>query len=109
METIVKKFNSIRFKDFEINPKFEDAIKGTEVACKNNVDTIVSIGGGNVIDIAKLILAFYDTDQDFDKIIEGSIKANVSSIKHISIPTTARTGIESTHFAVVYKDKKISL
>ena len=54
----------IRFHDFEINPKLEDAIKGTEIARQKNIDTIVSIGGGSVIDIAKLILAFLETDQN---------------------------------------------
>ena len=105
-KSIFKNFNVIRFDDFEINPKLEDAIKGTEIARKNNIDTIVSIGGGSVIDIAKLILAFLDIDQDVEKIIAGSIKANFSSVKHISVPTTAGTGSEST-FAVVYSNKKI--
>ena len=31
---IFKKFNVIRFHDFEINPKLEDALKGTEIARK---------------------------------------------------------------------------
>ena len=30
IEPIFKHFNVIRFKDFEINPKFEDAKKGSE-------------------------------------------------------------------------------
>ena len=105
-ELIFKQFNVIRFNEFEINPKFEDAKKGSEIARKNKIDTIVSIGGGSVIDIAKLILAFLDPDQDFEKIIDGSIKAKTSKVRHISIPTTAGTGSESTHFAVVYKNKR---
>ena len=55
IEPIFNHFNIIRFKDFEINPKFEDAKKGSEIARKNKIDTIVSIGGGSVIDTAKLI------------------------------------------------------
>ena len=106
IEPIFKHFNVIRFKDFEINPKFEDAKKGSEIARKNKIDTIVSIGGGSVIDIAKLILAFLDPNQDVEKIIDGSIKAKPSKLRHISIPTTAGTGSESTHFAVVYKNKR---
>ena len=105
-KAIFNNFNVIRFNDFEINPKLEDAIKGTEIARKNNIDTIVSIGGGSVIDIAKLILAFLDIDQDVEKIINGSLKAKISNVKHISVPTTAGTGSESTHFAVVYSNKK---
>ena len=106
IELIFKQFNVIRFNDFEINPKYEDAKKGSEIARKNKIDTIVSVGGGSVIDIAKLILAFLDPDQDIEKIIDGSIKVKPSRVKHISVPTTAGTGSESTHFAVVYKNKK---
>ena len=57
--------------------KIEDAIKGTEIARKNNIDTIVSIGGGSVIDIAKLILAFLKPGQDIEKIIT---KKNIKNI-----------------------------
>ena len=106
IELIFKQFNVIRFNEFEINPKFEDAKKGSEIARKNKIDTIVSVGGGSVIDIAKLILAFLDPNQDIEKIIDGSIKVKPSRVKHISVPTTAGTGSESTHFAVVYKNKK---
>ena len=103
-EPIFKKFNVTRFYDFEINPKLEDALKGTEIARNNNIDTIVSIGGGSVIDIAKLILAFLKPGQDIEKIINGNIKAKDSKVRHISVPTTAGTGSESTHFAVVYSN-----
>ena len=35
LEPIFKKFNVTRFHDFEINPKLEDALKGTEIARNN--------------------------------------------------------------------------
>ena len=34
IDPIFKKFNVTRFHDFEINPKLEDALKGTEIARK---------------------------------------------------------------------------
>ena len=61
---LFKQFKVIRFKDFEINPKFEDAMEGTSIARKNNIDAVISIGGGSVIDIAKLILAFIEPNQN---------------------------------------------
>jgi len=66
-------FNVIRFKDFEVNPKFEDALKGTSIARQNKIDAIVSIGGGSVIDIAKLILAFFKPDQNPKNIVRLGI------------------------------------
>ena len=64
-------FKVIRFKDFEINPKFEDAMEGTLIARKNNIDAVISIGGGSVIDIAKLILAFIEPNQNQQNIVLG--------------------------------------
>ncbi len=98
-------FKVIRFKDFDVNPKFEDALEGTAIARKNNIDAIVSIGGGSVIDIAKLILAFFEPNQNPKDIVKGIKKPINSQIPHFSIPTTAGTGSESTHFAVVYLNK----
>ena len=106
LQPLLNRFNIIRFKDFEINPTFEDAVRGTLIAKKNNIDTIVSIGGGSVIDIAKIILAFIEPNQNFHAIVTGSDIPKNSKIPHFSIPTTAGTGSESTHFAVVYLNKK---
>ena len=36
---LLNSFNITRFEDFEINPTFEDAVKGTLIAKKNNIDT----------------------------------------------------------------------
>ena len=39
-------------------------MEGTSIARKNNIDAVISIGGGSVIDIAKLILAFIEPNQN---------------------------------------------
>ena len=36
LDPVFKRFNATRFHDFEINPKLEDALKGTEIARKKN-------------------------------------------------------------------------
>ena len=104
-QPLTDQFNFIRFKDFEVNPKFEDAIRGSLIAQENNVDTVISIGGGSVIDMAKLILAFIAPNQNLQSIVKGEDKPVDPQITHFSIPTTAGTGSESTHFAVVYLEK----
>ena len=81
-------------------------MEGTSIARKNNIDAVVSIGGGSVIDIAKLILAFIEPNQNLKNIVLGIDKPiDSQKIPHFSIPTTAGTGSESTHFAVVYLNK----
>ena len=57
-KTLINRFNIIRFNNFEVNPKFEDALRGSLIAQQNSIDTVISIGGGSVIDMTKLILAF---------------------------------------------------
>jgi alcohol dehydrogenase class IV len=66
-------------------------------------DTIISVGGGSVIDLAKLVYA--SATSDIYSVIERGVSALPENILHIAIPTTAGTGSEATHFAVVYQDK----
>ncbi len=105
MKSIFDRFNVTRFQDFEVNPKYEDALKGVKIAREREIDTVVSVGGGSVIDIAKLILAFIEPNQNLKAILDGKSKPLDPSIPHFSVPTTAGTGSESTHFAVVYFNK----
>ena len=48
-----------RYSDFSVNPKISDAIAGAEIARRINADVIVAVGGGSVLDMAKLIKAFF--------------------------------------------------
>lgn len=81
------------FSDFKPNPLYEDVLKGIEAF--KDCDSLVSIGGGSAIDVAKAIKYYSCLDQ------EGNF--HYKNIKHIAIPTTAGTGSESTRYAVVYK------
>jgi len=103
----LKGFEYVRFSDFEQNPKYEDVLRGISVFKASSCDLIIAIGGGSVMDMAKLINTFSHNPQ-----IEGlAIIKNSKRIEHqgaalIAIPTTAGTGSEATHFAVVYHQKK---
>ena len=85
------------FYDFEINPKLEDAKKGAILAKDNNVEVIISIGGGSVLDISKLIKAFINDPTKAEDYAKGNKKIIDSKIPIIAIPTTAGSGSESTH------------
>jgi len=67
---------------------------------------VVAIGGGTVMDIAKIIaIAISNKLEKIDDIL-----ADPSGFKNLKklifVPTTCGTGSEATHFAVVYKNGK---
>ena len=90
------------FSDFEENPKLEDVQKGLSYLEEFNADIIIAIGGGSVLDISKLIRFFYSYDGDP---IGTKFEKKKDLLPLLALPTTAGTGCEATHFAVMYKDK----
>ncbi len=76
------------FKDFKPNPQYSDVLKGIKVFNENHCDFILAVGGGSAIDVAKCI------------------KLSAKEVPLFAVPTTAGSGSEATHFAVVYKDGK---
>lgn len=87
------------FSHFSSNPSYEDVKKGVGLFRERQYDAVVSVGGGSAIDVAKAILAFSNMEPSKDY-MEQEIKE--SGIVHVAVPTTAGTGSESTHFAVIY-------
>lgn len=83
----VKKLKPARFSAFSSNPLYEEIMNGLVQFNKSEYDTILAVGGGSAIDVAKAI-KFYSN----------------SNVEIIAIPTTAGTGSESTHFAVIYRN-----
>jgi len=83
--------------------------KYREVKHNPGVDLIIAVGGGTIIDIAKIIsIAYSNQCEKVAEILSDKTLANRLDL--IFIPTTAGTGSEATSFAVVYQDKvKISI
>lgn len=102
----LRDYKVTHFDDFDINPKLNDAKKGAELAIKNDIELVVCAGGGSVIDMAKLIKALYANISKSDFLVKGLSDIIDPSIPIIAIPTTAGSGSESTHFAVVYIGKE---
>lgn len=88
------------FFNFEENPKIEDLQKGLNIIAEQPCELIIAIGGGSVLDMAKLIRFFHSYQGD---ITDTAFQRKNDLIPLIAIPTTAGTGSEATHFAVVYK------
>ena len=94
------------FFGFSVNPKINEAKKGVDLIKSFNPDIILAIGGGSVIDMAKLINTLaVNCDNNTNVQFIRSSKKNINKGRNlIAIPTTAGTGSEATHFAVVYID-----
>lgn len=98
------------FADVEPDPSTNTVFKGVEKIKDFNPDTVIAIGGGSVMDAAKVIWLFNEhPDTDFfgakQKYLD--IRKRVYKIEGMShtqlvcIPTTSGTGSEVTPFAVI--------
>jgi alcohol dehydrogenase YqhD (iron-dependent ADH family) len=81
------------------NPIIEDVDASAAIGRENNVDVILAIGGGSVIDSAKIISVTIPVDHGGWKFFTGA-KA-VKAIPIVAVLTLAATGTEMNPFAVV--------
>ena len=93
----------VKFSDFTPNPLYEDVCKGVDLFRHEQCDTILAVGGGSSIDVAKCI-KLYCQMSDEKLYLEQEYRD--TGIKLIAVPTTAGTGSESTRYAVIYYDGK---
>lgn len=96
----------VKFSDFTPNPLYEQVCKGIELLKDSKCDTILAVGGGSAIDVAKCIKLAVLAEEGNAAIIPPLVSQRLpiegSKIPFIAIPTTAGTGSESTHNAVMY-------
>lgn len=101
------------FDEIVPNPTLEGINKGVAIAAENKVDFILGVGGGSVMDSAKLIAllneskgvidwkaAFSNYDHPF-----SFIKSKPSSLPFLAVSTTSGTGSQCTQAAVVSDTK----
>lgn len=98
----------VKFSDFTPNPLYEQVCNGIELLKSSNCDTILAVGGGSAIDVAKCIklavLAKEGNEAIIPPLVSQRLPIDGTKIPFIAIPTTAGTGSESTHNAVMYYD-----
>jgi len=104
IENILNDYHVCRFSGFSENPRLEDLTKGVRLFNKFKGELIISIGGGTVLDMGKLISAFSNITDNPENYIKNGIIDFKKSDSIIAIPTTAGSGSEATQFAVLYID-----
>jgi acetaldehyde dehydrogenase/alcohol dehydrogenase len=109
------------FSGVGVEPDFSTIQKALQQMRQNQPDTVIALGGGSVLDAAKIIRLFYD----YPHLKLQEVAVNFLDFRHrlavfpskmstqlVAIPTTSGTGSEVTPFAV-FKDnqthRKISL
>lgn len=99
-------FPHVKFSDFSPNPLYEDVCKGIDIFHITKCDTLLAVGGGSAIDVAKCIklavLAKEGNDAIIPPLVNTRVECDGTKLPFIAIPTTAGTGSESTHNAVMY-------
>ena len=101
------------FDEIVPNPTLEGINKGVAIAAENKVDFILGVGGGSVMDSAKLIALLYESKGVIDWKAAFSnydhpfsfIKSKPSSLPFLAVSTTSGTGSQCTQAAVVSDTK----
>ncbi len=72
----------------------------------NDVDLIIAIGGGSVLDFAKSVAFLSRQGHRIEKFLEKAVPAPNPGTPFIAIPTTSGTGSEVTPWATIWDNRK---
>lgn len=102
IDSLLKGLQVTPFSNFSKNPNLQDVEKGIAQFNQGKYDLVIAIGGGSVIDMAKLINTLAAQSHEPHEYICKGAKALDKRTPLVAIPTTSGSGSEATHFAVVY-------
>lgn len=99
------------FDNVEPDPDITTVRAGADRLSQFQPDTIIALGGGSVMDAAKVMWLFYERPEvDFKDLVQKFMDIRKRAVrfpelgakaKYIGIPTTSGTGSEVTPFAVI--------
>lgn len=95
----------VEFSGIMPNPTYEKVQEGAKLARKNNVDFILAVGGGSVIDCCKVVSAQAKTEED---IWENEIQKKKFPTEFIpmgAVVTASGTGSEMNAGAVITNER----
>lgn len=88
------------FDKVEGEPTFDLCEEVKRIAVEDGVDVVVAIGGGSVIDLAKIVCAGVTNEKPLKK-LAGVMKVYKKPLPLFAVPTTAGTGSETTFISVI--------
>lgn len=90
------------------NPVKSDVYKGTDAYDQTKRDSVIGIGGGAALDVARAIVLRVNHREDlfkYDDLVGGDIYV-INDVPHfITVPTTAGTGSEVGRSAIIADDE----
>jgi alcohol dehydrogenase class IV len=95
------------FSDIHKNPVKSDVYEGTDVYDSTKRDSIIGIGGGAALDVARAIVLRVNHREDlfkYDDLIGGDVYVTNDVPHFVTIPTTAGTGSEVGRSAIIADD-----
>jgi alcohol dehydrogenase class IV len=95
------------FSDIHKNPVKSDVLKGGEAFAATGRDSIVGIGGGAAMDVARAVVLRVHHRRDlfdYDDLIGGDQYVTEDVPYFITVPTTAGTGSEVGRSAIISED-----
>lgn len=94
VKQLLADFVIFELADIQPNPKYDPSVlEGVRMCKENNVDVILAVGGGSVLDCSKAIAAGAKYDGDPWDLITYKVKAQ-SALPIVDILTLAATGSE---------------
>ncbi|WP_134644940.1 iron-containing alcohol dehydrogenase [Weissella cibaria] len=96
--------NVVELTGIAPNPKIDSVREGQRLAKEHDIDVILAVGGGSVIDASKVIASakFYDGDA-WDLVADRGVKSrqNIDQLPVVDILTLAATGTEMNPGSVI--------
>ena len=105
LSTILMKKETLLFLKKSYFPEFNELKKIIFIINKFKPNLIIAIGGGSVIDYAKIANIVNHSDDLKKRIINYKFNFKKKFARLIAIPTTAGSGAEVTENAVIYVNK----
>lgn len=89
VKAALKGRNFIEFWGIEPNPHVETLRKAIELGKSNNIDYLLAVGGGSVLDGTKLVAAGIASDEDaWDIVLKGFAERQIPFSSVLTVPAT---------------------
>ncbi|MDD2380453.1 MAG: iron-containing alcohol dehydrogenase [Mariniphaga sp.] len=102
----LKDFDHLEFAGIEPNPRYETCMKAIEMVRRENIDFLLAVGGGSVIDATKFVAAgaLYSGDDPWDFFSQRYIIEPEDALPIGAVLTLPATGSEMNGNTVVTRE-----